>query len=151
MRKLLTLFFAVIILVGIVGCARLGKTDGAVIDYGSSEKFSQEEIQAAVDIVLKEFKTFKGCELKKLWYDEEASNRCIESDLSSDNGGNVIKDNGVQEENAIYLFSDFYVTPSAENAENSAWNTDFTYTNWRWILARDNKNEVWKVIADGEG
>ena len=115
-----------------------GKTNNAIVALGESEKFSKEEVQAAADCVLKKFKDFVGCDLKKLWYDEEKSNTQVDGYMLSGRGSV----NGVDKENVIILFSDFYV--DSTGGEGS-FNPNFTYTGWNWILIRDSKTGDWRV------
>jgi hypothetical protein len=111
-----------------------GETGDAQITSSESVKFSQTELQAAADCVLEKFKDFKGCTLKKLWYDEDISHE-MASAYSS-------------EGNAIILLSDFR-TDSTGPDEGFEENTD--YTNWNWILIRDSKDGEWRVKDWGYG
>jgi hypothetical protein len=112
-----------------------GKTDNAIITLGESQKFSEEEVQAAANCVLKEFKGFKGCDLKKLWYDEKCSNKFID-------GGGYAHTENVGKENIIVLFSDFHTDSTYREAGFTS-NSD--YDNWSWALIRDSKSDAWRV------
>ncbi len=109
---------------------RQGKTDSVVLEYGESGKFTKDEIQSAMDSVLEQFKSFKGCYLKKLWYDEEVSNR----EFGSDSVDKMV------------LLSDFYVGKwggSGSLTPNSEW------SNWKWLLIYDKEKKKWVVKSWG--
>ena len=126
-------------------CNDSGTTNNAEIDYGSSTFFSEADVKSAIEAVLLKFKDFAGCDLKRLWYDEEMSDRIIQQDILS-GGGNAIKNSGAEQENIIILFSDFYVDASGGDG---SFNPNSTYTDWMWILIRDSTNQEWKIADWG--
>jgi len=139
MKKLLSIVCLILVCFSFSSCNQnAGKINNVVIDIGESTKFSREEIQTAVDCVINKFKDFEGCDLKKMWYDEEKSNLVIESYISNGKGSH----NGVQKENVIVLLSNFDV--DATGGDGSL-NPNSTYTNWNWILIRDSKTGNWKA------
>jgi hypothetical protein len=83
--------------------------------------------------------------LQRLWYDEEISDRIIQTAMSS-GGMNTIKNSGTEPENIIVLLSDFY---ASSLSDGGGFNPDSTYTDWMWILIRDSKNEEWKIADWG--
>ena len=119
-------------------CKQAGRTNNAEVTIGKSDKFSEEEINSAINTVKIKFKDFNGCDLKKLWYDEEKSNKFTQWYLEGGRGSV----NGVQAENVIVLLSDFKVDSSGGDG---SLNPNFTYTGWNWILIRDSKEGKWKV------
>jgi hypothetical protein len=136
MKKALSLvLIAIICIFTLSACgSNGGKTDNAKVIINNSTKFSNLEIQQAVDIVKEKFKTFKDCELKTLTYDENKSNKEIQSYLTYGKGLN----NSAKAENVIILFSDFNTGPNAEGG----FNTNSTYK-WNWILIRESKTSSW--------
>lgn len=139
MKKLLSIVCLVLVCFSFSSCNRnAGKTNNVVINIGESTKFSRQEIQAAVDSVINKFKDFEGCDLKKLWYDEEKSNAVNQGYISGGKGSQ----NGVQKENVIVLFSSYDV--DATGGDGSL-NPNSTYDHWNWILIRDSKTGSWKV------
>jgi len=62
----------------------MGKVDNVEIIIGDSSKFSKKEIESAIKCVKNKFKSFKGCELKRIWYDEKLSNLEVASYLSDE-------------------------------------------------------------------
>ncbi|HWP97480.1 MAG TPA: DUF4829 domain-containing protein [Syntrophomonadaceae bacterium] len=114
------------------------KTNHAIIDIGESTKFSNEERQTAVDCVIHNIKGWSGCDLIRLWYDEDKSNSEIE-DYMIFGRGSI---NGVIKENVIVLFADFYV----HSADGPAgFNPNSIYTKYSWTLIRDSKTGSWRI------
>lgn len=126
MKKLLMIGL-IILCAALTACEKPGITDNVTIDKGVSEKFSEEELNGAVNCVIQRFENFKGCELTKLWYDEEHSNSWTKEYTPG---------------TAIVLLSEFntgHISP------NSGFNPNYTYENWSWILTREDENADWQV------
>ncbi|MCI6666871.1 MAG: DUF4829 domain-containing protein, partial [Romboutsia timonensis] len=121
----------------LVGCNQNNKPTDIKLDIGESTKFSKEEIDNAVDCLKRSF-DFEACTLTKIYYNEEISNTAVEDYLQFGNGSV----NKVKAENVIVLLSDFDVDNSGNNP---VLNPGETYTNYNWILIRDDKNSDWKV------
>ena len=74
MKKIVSLIIAVLSVFQLMGCS--SKTASEVtIDYGHSEIYSQEEMDAAIQLIKAEFSKWDGCELHKIAYssDEECN------------------------------------------------------------------------------
>jgi hypothetical protein len=147
MKRVIYLLFIISLCLSLSSCKvpSFGTTNNVEVDFGNSTFYSEVEIKSATEAVLTKFRDFAGCDLLRLWYDEEMSDRIIQIDMSS-GGMNAIKSSGAEPENVIILFSDFYAGPSSGGG---GFNPDFKYTNWMWILIRDSKNEEWKIVAWG--
>ena len=105
-------------------------TNNAQVVGGESVKFTADEIKAAEDCVLEKFKDFKGCDLQKLWYDEEVSNA----------------EYGVDNVDGIVILSNFHVDASGGDG---SFNPNFDYTEWKWLLVRDSITEEWIIVDWG--
>ena len=139
MKRVFTFLILFTVVFSFTSCSHNpGKTNNAIVTLGESEKFTQKEVQTAANCVLKKFKDFEGCNLKRLWYDEENSNIQVDSYMSSGRGS----ENGVSKENVIILFSDFYVDATGGDG---SFNSDFDYTDWMWIIIRDRKTGNWRI------
>lgn len=114
-----------------------GKSDNVVIDLGASSRFSQEEIQAAIDPVLEVFKEFIFCEMTELRYDEELSDEQVELYLSRRDSDPDIGENKV-----IALFTDFFVQTDSYNSE---FDPGTSYGGYLWILIRNDSDSPWQV------
>lgn len=101
-----------------------------------SEVYSNQDIDDAMDIVKKKFKSeFKGCALTDLWYDEDIN-------ISS-------SDEWARQYNsheAIILLSNFRVNSSGGDG---SLNPNSKYTDWQWILVRDKENSKWTLKTWG--
>ena len=116
-----------------------GIADNVEVTIGASERFSNAEIESAVNMVIKKFAAdFNGCELLQLWYDEGHSDIFVASYMNYGRGNS----NGVESENVIVLLSNFSVDASGGDG---SLNPNDTYFNWNWILIRDNANSNWRV------
>lgn len=101
-----------------------------------SEVYKDQDIYDAMDIAKKKFKRdFKGCVLTDLWYDENIS--------STKSAGWA---NQYNSDEAIVLLSNFDVGPSGGDG---SLNPNTTYTNWQWILVRNNSNTNWELKTWG--
>lgn len=107
-----------------------GKTDKVVIEFGDSKKFSREEIDAAMTCVLKEFESFKGCTLQRLYYDESVSDR----EFGSDNTKGIV------------LLSDYCVDVSYSGSD---FQPDAKNVGFSWLLVRDRKSSEWELKSCG--
>ena len=108
-----------------------------IIEADEFSKFDEEEINKAMDIVKEDF-NLKGCTLKKVWYEKEKSNYAIKGYLG--NGKGSI--NGVKPDNVIVLFVEFDV----DNAGgDGSFEPDSTYSEWQFILIRDDKENHWRI------
>lgn len=138
MKKVLFYLFLILMVFSLMACKQAGKTNKVVVSSGESVKFSNTEVNSAIDCVKEKFKDFEGCNLTKLWYDEERSNSIIEGYLSNGKGSV----NSVKIENVIILLSNFDVDSSGGDG---GFNPNSTYSNWNWILIRDSKTGNWRV------
>lgn len=101
-----------------------------------SEIYNEKDIKDAMNIVKKKFKSeFKGCILTDLWYDEN---------VSTTSADEWTKQYNVEE--AIVLLSNFNVDSSGGDG---SLNPNTTYTEWQWILVRDNSNNKWELKTWG--
>lgn len=128
----------ILVLFCLVACNQVGKTNHVEVSIEKSDKFNEKEINDAINCVKKKFKDFEGCNLTKLWYDEEKSNNSTEVYLKYGKGSV----NGVKAENVITFLSNFDVDSSGGDG---SLNPNSTYPNYDWILIRDSKTGHWKV------
>lgn len=100
-----------------------GRADDVKTTIGQSVLFNEEEINDAMDLVIRNFKReFDGCSLKSLSYMEDSSS-----------GKNVHWARQYAEEEAIVLTSSFTVDSSGGDG---SLNPNTRYDNWQWILTR---------------
>ena len=142
MKKILicaALILALIFALSACGSAG-GKTDDAVIDYGSSELYSQQDMDEAIAAIEKEFSTWKGCELHSIRY---AGDDCSSED-------NIRWMNQLNEgagyTQCIGFVSDFHSPVKGDGQD--AWQYDTEYTDWQWWLARTDGG-AWELLTWG--
>ena len=99
--------------------------------------YSNEDIQAAVDTVEKEFKKdFPGCTMTALRYT-----------ALSGKDSNTEWATQYNAEEAMVLYSDFTVDDSGRS---ESLNPNSIYTDWQWVLVR-HAGEKWKLATWGLG
>ncbi|WP_294411524.1 hypothetical protein [uncultured Ruminococcus sp.] len=115
-----------------------GTVDKAVVKPISSEIYTEQDYNDAVDCVKDFFPQFETCELLELRYAGDKKTK-LESKYSQN-----------ENEEYMVLMSDFYVNKlELFQNERSAWNRDYTYTDWNWILCREKGASDWKICNYG--
>ncbi|MCR8746941.1 DUF4829 domain-containing protein [Romboutsia lituseburensis] len=142
MKKGIYFFIIILTLFSLAGCSIEDRVNNAKVTIGKSEKFSEEEIKEAIECTKENFKSFDGCTLTDIWYDEEKSNKLTQDHLEYGGGYEV----GNTDENTIVLMSNFDVGSSGGDGSLEP---NSTYTDWQWDLVRDSKSEKWKVVSWG--
>ncbi len=127
---------AVVMLTAAFGlCACGGNVKNAQTHEVESERYSQEEINAAIAVIKSEFSAnWKGCTLTEIYY---------AGDEYSEQYQNWAERNGADE--VIVLLSSFAVDSSGGDG---SLNPNSTYTKWNWILVRSGMG-TWKHVDHG--
>ena len=100
---------------------------------GESTLYTQQEIEAAMDVAVQQFKrNFDGCTLLRIAYDEALTLKEREYQIEK-----------FGKDHIIVLVSDFYVGNHAE----PTFSPNQTYQNWKWILEKTILG--WKLIGSG--
>lgn len=100
-----------------------------------SELYSQDDINSAVDIIEKEFRSnWKGCTLTEIRYAGDETTK-KHQDWSDRNNADEV----------IVLLSSFDVDSSGGDG---SLNPNSTYDDWKWILVRSNDGQ-WKYVDHG--
>ncbi len=140
MMKKKKLWILLIVLLALVAGAfhlgRMGDVSQVQRTIGKSSVYTESEIEEAMDVAEAYFRTnLTGCKLLTLdydadwWYPEE-------------NWAEIYKMN-----QAIIVTSSFYVPAKGADA---CWNPDSLYTEWQWVLVRNN-GEAWTMKTCGYG
>lgn len=137
MKKLIISLGLILAILSLVACKQEKISNDIKIDISKSTKFSEAEINEAIDCVKNNF-SFPASTLTKIWYDEEKSNYLVETYLKNGQGSV----NGVSPENVIILLSNFDVDGSGDNL---VLEPNSTYTDYQWILKRDNETSAWEI------
>ena len=141
MKKTVTAVLCLVIVLLFVGC---GKADisKVKIDYGKSSVYSEEDMNAAIEVIKKQFSSFEGCELHSLSYksDEECNN---DDNIAWMNDLEKANDNKEVFTQCIAFDSSF----RSPKKGGGAWNANEEYT-WSWWLARIEGGK-WKLMTWG--
>jgi hypothetical protein len=114
-------------------------SDDYVVDYWTSEIFSQEDLASAVDAIMNNFNSWEvKCEMKKITYrwDEKAT-----SELE------YCKDISPEIDQCAVFISDFHV-PDVDQEMAWAFEPNKDMLDWQWYVARSNDG-AWNVITYG--
>ena len=127
----------------VLAACSAGNTTEVEINYGSSTIYTQEDMDAAIQVIQDQFKTWEGCELHSLTYgsDEACNVETIAwmNDLEAANGAD-------ETFTQCIMFESSFRSPKNGGG---AWEPDTEYT-WQWWLARSEGGE-WKLMTWGVG
>ena len=141
MKKAVLILLLVFCFCGLMGCGK-GSVSEVKIDYGNSEIYTEDDMDAAIEVIKDEFSTWEGCELHSISYssDDECNSKNIAwmNELAPAQG---LTNDFTQ---CIMFVSDFH---SPKNG-GGAWNADTKYSNWQWGLARSEDSE-WELLTWG--
>lgn len=132
MKRLTSLVCGIFLALGLCACG--GDAGDVETHKVASELYTQEEITAAIDTIKTEFKDWKGCTLKELYYAGD--------EVSQDHQDWADRNNA---DEALVLLSSFDVD---ESGGNGSLNPNSTYDDWMWILVRSDGGQ-WKHVDHG--
>ena len=112
------------------------------VDYGTSDLYSQEEMDKAITEFKKEFENWDGCKLSSIRY---AGDECSNEDTIK--WVNEISD-GKNYTQCIEFLTDFHSPTEDEQLEDTAWEPDKEYTDYQWWLARTDGGD-WELVSWG--
>lgn len=135
-KKISALILVLFVFAAITGCG--SKVTEITTDYGTSNLYTDEDMDNAVTLIKTEFASWEGCELHSISYagDECNSEENIKWMNKLSEGKNYTQ--------CIEFLSDFH---SPKNG-GGAWNPDQEYRDWGWWLARENGGE-WELLTWG--
>ena len=112
------------------------------IDYGTSELYTKEDMDAALQKIQDEFANWKGCEMHNIRY---ASDDC-----NSEENIKWVNDlkEGKNYTQCIQFYTDFHSPTEEADLEGTAWEPDQEYKDYQWTLARVDGGE-WELITWG--
>lgn len=138
MKKML-IGIIIIVIILLIGFSVIFNKKGDISNVNIISKesviYSNNDIDSAIDVVLKYFKKhFIGCSLSEIEYiGDETNNNYIDW---------AVRNN---KEEVIVLISSFNVDSSGGDG---SLNPNSKYGHWNWILVR-NKNENWEHVDHG--
>ena len=140
MKRTIAAVLCAAMLLLLAGCGK-GNTSNVKIDYGTSSVYSQKEMDAAIDVIKKQFRSFADCELLSLSY---------MSDEECNGADNVKWMNELRTEDQKEAFTQciaFHSSFRSPKDGGGAWEADQEYT-WSWWLARSEGGQ-WKLMTWG--
>ncbi|MBR6531137.1 MAG: hypothetical protein IKT61_01390 [Clostridia bacterium] len=141
MKKIFSAILSILTLASLCACnanSQPGNVENVKIDYGVSEKYAKEDMDAAIQPVFDEFHTWNGFELYDITYagDEECDKDELDYCNSLSSGKNFVE--------CIVFYSSFHTAKNCDNGFNS----DEDYTGWSWYLAREADGK-WELLEWG--
>lgn len=118
----------------IFACASLKP---ATIDYGTSDVYSQEDMDSAINLIKERFSKWQGCKLYSISYTDDG---LCERELDY---CNTLADDGIVYDQCIVFRTSF----RSPIFGGGAWNANFKY-DWSWYLAR-SQNGTWELLTWG--
>lgn len=134
-KKILTIFSSVVLtLIIVFTCINLWP---ASIDYGTSDVYSRQDMNEAIDLIKEKFYSWDGCKLYSINYtDDNLCQRELEY-------CNTLAEEGVTYDECIVFRMQF----RSPIFGGGAWNANFRY-DWSWYLARTDGGE-WELLTWG--
>ena len=114
------------------------ETEGVTVDYGTSELYTKEEMDAALALIWEEFDSWEGCEMQALRYGTDDCN--TEENIQ---WLNELKEDQNYTQ-CIEFVSDFH----SPKEGGGAWEADKDYKDWQWWLARSEGGD-WELLTWG--
>ena len=123
----------------LVGCGNTA-TSNVKIDYGNSSIYTEDDMNAAIEIIKNEFNSWDGCELHSLSYSSD--DYCNSTDIIAWMNELEEANDATEEFTQCIMFESSFHSPKKGGG---AWNADEEYT-WSWWLARSEGGE-WKLMT----
>ena len=143
-KRIVALFICIILILSLCYCGDVSRVQ--VIDV-PSQLYTQEDIRAAIEVIKSDFaQGWDHCTLLNIRY---AGDEFMTEPYSNGSGSEFETWSKLYDaDEAIILYSDFYVSPAAENDFENTLAVDTTYENWKWELVRD-KGGQWRHVDHG--
>ena len=138
MKKILLITAALLFVFALAACGGDETAADVNVDYGTSELYTQQDMDAAIELIRGEFDGWEGCELHSLSYAGDEC--CSEENIAWMN--QLGDDAGFTQ--CIEFVSDFHSPVEG----GGAWEPDNEYTDWQWWLARAEGGD-WQLMTWG--
>ncbi|MBQ9680246.1 MAG: hypothetical protein IJV48_06150 [Ruminococcus sp.] len=144
-KRISALFICIVLILSLCACGDVSRVQ--VIDV-PSQLYTQEDIRAAIEVIKSDFaQDWDHCSLLSIQYaGDELMTECYTDDTNEFESLPEMYD----ADEAIILYSAFYVSPAAEYDVENTLAVDTTYEYWKWILVRD-KGGTWRHVDHGYG
>lgn len=141
MKKIIAMVLCLVLASSLVAFGK-ADTSKVIIDYGTSFVYTKDDMDAAIEVIRKQFSSFEGCELHSLSY---------MSDEECNNADNIFWMNDLEKANdnkevftQCIAFDSSFRSPKQGGG---AWEANEEYT-WSWWLARSEGGK-WELMTWG--
>lgn len=141
MKKIVMALLLMACLCSLTGCGKNSISE-VKIDFGNSKIYSEDDMNAAIELIKNEFSRWEGCELHSISYSSD--DECNSKNIAWMNDLAPAHDLASDFTQCIMFKSDFH---SPKNG-GGAWNADAEYTGWQWWLARSEDGN-WELLTWG--
>lgn len=142
-KKPILAFLIALVLLLLAGCG--GNIRSTVIKEVPSDIYSADEINDAISLIIKEFSgSWSVCTLKEITYAGDKTTARMADEYLGSNYEDFAESWG-EFDDVIILTSSFEVDASGGDG---SLNPNSTYTNWQWILVR-NDGGSWRHVDHG--
>ena len=141
MKKMMTIVLCFLLTFSAVGCES-SATKNVKIDYGTSDIYTEKDMNDAIHKIKETFKSMDGCELHSLSYASDEV--CTDEENIAWLNNLRSADEHTQIFTQCMMFDSSFRSPKKGGG---AWEPDEEYT-WSWWLARSEGGE-WKLMAWG--
>ncbi len=111
---------------------------GVTVDYGKSALYTQQDMDAGIALIEKEFGTWDGCEMHSIKY---AGDDCNSAD-------NVAWMNQLSDGQNFTQCMEFLTDFHSPKEGGGAWEPDSEYKEYQWWLARPDGGD-WQLLSWG--
>ena len=148
-KKVLIIVISVLCIVTVAACVitKIITTPKVEIDYGTSDIYTQKDMDKAIKVIKRRIKSMKGFELHKVYYVDD---KYCNSDSTLKWINDLAKIDGWTEEftQVIYFRSDFHTSKKEKDVENTGYAVDDEEIGFGWYLARTDGGK-WRIISGG--
>ena len=120
--------------------------EGVEIDYGASSLYSMEDREAAVRVILAEFRSWTGFDLHSVRYTSDECGSAENLSWLNQIAPVPVSKNGFTQ--CIRFESDFHTTPQFSREEFGGFMPDYEYRDWQWWLGRVDGGK-WYLVTWG--
>ncbi|MBR3475496.1 MAG: hypothetical protein IKH34_10605 [Oscillospiraceae bacterium] len=141
-RKLLVCLALLTLALSLSACFISSGEPSYPIELGESALFAQKQLEDAVSLIQREFRSWKGCEMHAITYAGDhystLDNLIWLNELAESKGM------GVEFTECALFLTDFH-SPTEDNNEDG-WLPDYEFTDWQWWLGCTAKGQM--VLMD---
>lgn len=148
-KKVIIIVIAILCVAAVIGfvITKVVTTPKVEIDYGTSDIYTQKDMDEAIKVIKRKIRHMKGFEVHKVYY---AGDKSSNSDSVLKWINELAKRDGWTDDftEVIYFKSDFHTSKKEKDVENTGFDVDDEETGYGWYLARTEGGK-WRIISSG--